>query len=303
MQVAAFRNRLETLFLSEYRTAGFILQQKAYLLLWIQLVLIPVMLAMLATNLYRNNLPELLSIILIDLALIAFMGIGLVLLSKGRYDAAVKMLIICITGITIIGSLLRYSVVVRTGFNYFVAEMFGIMIFTSMFGTRRQLGMVAGLMFATNLLVHFLAKPHVQPAFMIYLDSNLFNTNLMLIIVFWLAYLNGLITDRALAITQSELTKNIELNRDLEQKVAERTRELEQTIQQRQELIGELQLSLAKVKTLSGFLPICASCKKIRDDQGYWNQIETYISSHSDAEFSHSLCPECFRKLYPGFEP
>jgi hypothetical protein len=302
MQVASIRNRLEALFLSEYRTAGFIIQQKSYILLWLQLVMIPIMLAMLATNFYRNNLPELLGIILIDLVFIIFMGIGLVLLAKGRYDQTVRMLIICVTGITIAGSLLRYPVVVRTGFNYFVAEMFGSMIFASMFGTRRQLCMVAGLMFATNLVVHFLAKPSVQPAFMVYLDSNLFNTSLMLIIVFWLSYFNGLIPDRALSITQCELDKNIELNRDLELKVSERTRELEQTIAQRQALIGELQLSLAKVKTLSGFLPICAGCKKIRDDQGYWNQIETYISSHSDAEFSHSLCPECFRKLYPDFQ-
>jgi PAS domain S-box-containing protein len=53
------------------------------------------------------------------------------------------------------------------------------------------------------------------------------------------------------------------------------------------------------IKTLSGLLPICASCKKIRDDQGYWNQLERYIQKHSDAKFSHGLCPECVSKLYP----
>jgi DNA-binding LacI/PurR family transcriptional regulator len=57
-----------------------------------------------------------------------------------------------------------------------------------------------------------------------------------------------------------------------------------------------------RVKTLSGFLPICASCKKIRDDKGYWNQVEAYISEHSEVEFSHGLCPECARKLYPDIE-
>lgn len=61
----------------------------------------------------------------------------------------------------------------------------------------------------------------------------------------------------------------------------------------------ELQESLSKVKLLSGFLPICASCKKIRDDKGYWNQIEIYIREHSEAEFSHGICPECTKKLYP----
>ncbi len=64
---------------------------------------------------------------------------------------------------------------------------------------------------------------------------------------------------------------------------------------------AELQEALVKVKTLSGLLPICASCKKIRDDQGYWQQVEVYIQDHSKAEFSHGLCPDCAKKLYPGF--
>ena len=69
---------------------------------------------------------------------------------------------------------------------------------------------------------------------------------------------------------------------------------------ERERLIEELQDALAKVKLLSGLLPICASCKKIRDDKGYWNQIESYIRAHSEAEFSHGICPECARNLYPG---
>jgi AmiR/NasT family two-component response regulator len=63
----------------------------------------------------------------------------------------------------------------------------------------------------------------------------------------------------------------------------------------------ELEQALNKVKTLSGMLPICASCKKIRDDKGYWQQIESYIREHSEAEFSHGICPECARKLYPEY--
>jgi HAMP domain-containing protein len=70
---------------------------------------------------------------------------------------------------------------------------------------------------------------------------------------------------------------------------------------ERERLIAELREALKKVKTLSGLLPICASCKKVRDDRGYWNQIEAYISEHSDAEISHSLCPECLQKLYPDY--
>ena len=61
----------------------------------------------------------------------------------------------------------------------------------------------------------------------------------------------------------------------------------------------ELKLSLSEVHQLTGLLPICANCKKIRDDTGYWSQVEEYIGKHSEAEFSHSICPDCIRELYP----
>jgi hypothetical protein len=60
-----------------------------------------------------------------------------------------------------------------------------------------------------------------------------------------------------------------------------------------------LEDALEKIKVLRGIIPICASCKKIRDDKGYWNQIENYIKDHSEADFSHSICPDCAKKLYP----
>lgn len=72
--------------------------------------------------------------------------------------------------------------------------------------------------------------------------------------------------------------------------------------QERERLIAEREKALLKIKTLSGMLPICASCKKIRDDKGYWNQIESYIKSHSQAEFSHGICPDCLRELYPEYK-
>ncbi|MFH2037436.1 MAG: PAS domain S-box protein, partial [Candidatus Zixiibacteriota bacterium] len=68
---------------------------------------------------------------------------------------------------------------------------------------------------------------------------------------------------------------------------------------ERDKIITELREAINKVKTLSGLIPICASCKKIRDDQGYWSDVELYISKHSDAEFSHGLCNDCMKKLYP----
>lgn len=102
-------------------------------------------------------------------------------------------------------------------------------------------------------------------------------------------------------------------NLELDRRVAEQTRilahkndELKQEIQERiliekalVEKRDHLAAALSKVKTLSGLLPICSKCKKIRDDQGYWNQIECYIHQHSDVSFSHSLCPVCAKDLYP----
>jgi PAS domain-containing protein len=71
--------------------------------------------------------------------------------------------------------------------------------------------------------------------------------------------------------------------------------------QEREHLIAELTSALACVRTLSGLLPICASCKKIRDDKGYWSGVESYIQRNSDAQFSHSICPDCMTKLYPEY--
>ncbi len=71
---------------------------------------------------------------------------------------------------------------------------------------------------------------------------------------------------------------------------------------EREELVEQLQDALANIKTLSGLLPICSKCKKIRDDSGYWRQIEEYISQQSEAQFSHGICPECAAELYPGLD-
>ncbi len=102
---------------------------------------------------------------------------------------------------------------------------------------------------------------------------------------------------------------------ELEQRVQERTADLvtaneklttqiaerRKVEEERLKLVTELQDALDNVKTLRGFIPICASCKKIRDDNGYWSQVEAYLSKHSLAEFSHSICPQCAKKIYPQF--
>jgi len=78
--------------------------------------------------------------------------------------------------------------------------------------------------------------------------------------------------------------------------------ELRLTEAEREKLIVELQDAIDKVKVLSGFLPICGTCKKIRNDSGYWQQIEGYIREHSQAVFSHSICPDCAKKLFADYQ-
>lgn len=70
---------------------------------------------------------------------------------------------------------------------------------------------------------------------------------------------------------------------------------------ERDRLFQELEDALANLKVLRGFIPICASCKKIRNDSGYWQQLEVYMRDHSEAQFSHGVCPDCLVKLYPDF--
>lgn len=103
----------------------------------------------------------------------------------------------------------------------------------------------------------------------------------------------------------------------LEDLVEERTRALQDAnqrlsdeLQERlrmgailQEEKAKLETAMADVKALSGLLPICSACKKIRDDKGYWNQIESYFREHSEVEFTHGLCPECLARLYPDYAP
>lgn len=72
--------------------------------------------------------------------------------------------------------------------------------------------------------------------------------------------------------------------------------------EERQQLIKKLSDALRQVKTLNGLLPICASCKRIRDDKGYWQQVETYICSHSNASFTHGICPECVQKFKSRYD-
>ena len=72
-------------------------------------------------------------------------------------------------------------------------------------------------------------------------------------------------------------------------------------IREKERLIKDLKDALDNIKTLRGLLPICAACKDVRNDDGYWIQVESYLKSHSGLDFTHSICPECVKKLYPEF--
>ena len=102
-----------------------------------------------------------------------------------------------------------------------------------------------------------------------------------------------------------ELVTQIELalyKHDTERQAQKQRELLKAALAEKEAIIAELKEAVDKVHTLSGLLPICSSCKNIRDDKGYWNQIEAYIQAHSKAEFTHSICPDCAKKLYPGIK-
>lgn len=92
---------------------------------------------------------------------------------------------------------------------------------------------------------------------------------------------------------EGQITGHFGIQRDVTARV--------QAEEEREKLIAELQVALAEIKTLRGIVPICASCKKIRDDEGYWHDVVTYVRERTEAEFTHGICPDCAKKLYPEF--
>lgn len=149
-------------------------------------------------------------------------------------------------------------------------------------------------------------------------EGGLVHVVLGLLGLFFIAVLarTGMVMHEASLRALLEGFHNEALNMQLQREIAERTRSQEELRLQNQELEQlntqltktknnlesankELENALTSVKQLSGLLPICASCKKIRNDKGYWEQIEGYVRDHSEAQFSHGICPGCAKKLYP----
>jgi len=98
-----------------------------------------------------------------------------------------------------------------------------------------------------------------------------------------------------------EILRQQEILKERNEQIEQTNHQLEHQIKEREALLTELKDAMDNVKTLGGLIPICSSCKKIRDDEGYWNIIESYIAKHSTAQFSHGICPDCMQKLYPKY--
>ena len=94
---------------------------------------------------------------------------------------------------------------------------------------------------------------------------------------------------------EQRVIQQTQTNQQLEKEISERSA----AEAERDKTILNLQKALDEVKTLRGILPICSFCKKVRDDKGYWEQVDVYINKHSQADISHSICPDCTKKHYP----
>jgi diguanylate cyclase len=122
------------------------------------------------------------------------------------------------------------------------------------------------------------------------LQYQLFLFVLFGLLLIWFAFFGGFVSNIRRRLREQKKELKIEME------------ERRQAQAEKDKLIVELKNALAKVNTLNQLLPICSHCKKVRDDKGYWDEIEEYIYKHSDTEFSHSICPECVKKLYPDLD-
>ncbi len=282
-----FFKKIKNYILSGYMNTSYITWQKAKALMWIYLVLIPVTVFYFIINIIRSNFHELTGIIAIDIVFILSIISVLYLLKSGRYIISVNLSIIMITILTIAGHFVKISSQIETGINSFSPLIFAAIVFAVLFGTRRIFIGVTIIFLLLTAGLHIYSVYSITGVANITLLSGSLNITVAVIFIFFITMFVVNITNHALALTQKELDKNLELNQTLELKVEERTKELKQ--------------SMEHIKVLKGMFPICAVCKKIRDDSGFWNQIETYIKDHSEADFTHGICPDCAKKMYPDF--
>ena len=267
--------------LNAYSDSSFVYQQKANVMFWLHILLIPTLILYIFINVWRNHPDELLNIIILDCLFLAAMLLGLPLLKQGRLslvahiDIGMAFLVACL------GSFAKLPSQIVTGFNSFSVFFLVAVVFTAMFGSRKmvQYGAIGFIVLIS--VTHAITALSISPHLNVYLVSGTLNVLIAVVIIFCISYWNSQIMETALETTQKELEKNLHLQKQLEQKVEARTNEL---------------------KVLKGLIPICSLCKNIRDDKGYWNRIEAYISSHTEAEFSHSICPDCAKTYYADLD-
>lgn len=150
---------------------------------------------------------------------------------------------------------------------------------------------VMGLYGGMLLLEYFQGRAGFKPGYEMFLFF------LFGILFCWMAFFGGFVSDlrKKLRVQTLEILRaNEELRKEMEER--------KKAEEEKDRLLGELKETLAKVKTLKGLIPICAWCKKIRTDTGYWQELESYIQDHSDAELSHGICPECASNLSAQLE-
>lgn len=168
-----------------------------------------------------------------------------------------------------------YGGVSKTAYIWsFTYPLISLYLLGTRFGTLMSfilLGLIC-VIFATGSSVSFIASYDI-------------NLKMRFIPTYLIIYLFSIVVEKVRKIIQNRLTaSNIDL---------------EKANREKDNLIKELQEKVAEIQTLQGILPMCARCKKIRDDQGYWEQVEKYVQDRSEAQFTHGICPDCAEKLYP----
>jgi hypothetical protein len=159
---------------------------------------------------------------------------------------------------------------------------------------------IIAMWFLASLQMNGSIVPDIDGPYQTALDLTVVFVMILFVVYFLIKTL-----DKALKDAQSELSERKRIESEREELINQLSKEIaeKKRIEERREkLISELQAALSEVKTLRGIIPICANCKKVRDDEGYWQQVEKYIQDRSEAAFSHSICHECAKKLYPDIK-
>jgi hypothetical protein len=133
--------------------------------------------------------------------------------------------------------------------------------------------------------------PHLDPS----VTAQFIRVSVVIGLLFIIAYISSFTA----SILKNARDRIRQKSKELEKKAIQ----LENSQNVLKQKNADLQNAINEIETLKGIIPICSNCKKVRDDKGYWNQIESYIRDHSDADFSHGICPDCVTKLYPDYIP